>query len=186
MQKVFWLGVRHIAEGTDHLLFLLALLLSAARTSLWNIVKAVSGFTLGHSLTLAIGAFGLVSVPSRWVEILIALSIIVVCAENLLRQNAPADRFWLAGGFGLIHGFGFAGALRETGLGESGASVAVPLASFNLGVEAGQLIVVAIVLPLLFLMRRWRVFELHGARAISIAVIAVSGYWFLQRTLWFR
>ena len=89
----------------------------------------------------------------------------------------------LAGGFGLVHGFGFAGALRETGLGTSGASLAVPLFSFNLGVEIGQLAVASVVGPLLFLLRKWPGFTRYGMPAISAVVILIGGYWLLQRTI---
>jgi asparagine N-glycosylation enzyme membrane subunit Stt3 len=127
-----------------------------------------------------------VTISSRIVEPLIAASIVVVCIENFLRRNALADRLWLAGFFGLIHGFGFAGALRETGLGQSGASIALPLFSFNLGVEAGQLAVAAVVLPALLLMYRWQRFARYGVPAISAAVMLVSGYWLLERTFLFQ
>jgi hydrogenase/urease accessory protein HupE len=182
--EFFKLGVGHILGGFDHLLFLVALLVGVRKTP--AMLGIVTCFTVAHSMTLAMAALKVVTISSRVVEPLIAASIIVVGLENLWRRKATADRFWLAGGFGLIHGFGFASALRETGLGREGASVAMPLFSFNLGVEAGQLLVAALLLPALFLMRRWRPFELHGAWAVSALVIAVSGYWLLERTVGFR
>jgi hypothetical protein len=143
----------------------------------------ISCFTLGHSVTLALAAWDLVRISPRIVEPLIALSIIVVAVENLVRKEAAADRYWMAGGFGLIHGFGFASVLSATGLGQSGAAMAVPLFSFNLGVELGQLAVMAVVVPLLFALRRWPAFERRGATVLSVAVIAMSSYWMWERVV---
>jgi hydrogenase/urease accessory protein HupE len=175
----FILGVEHILTGIDHLLFLAALLIGVRRLS--AMLGVITCFTLAHSVTLAVAALNLVSISSRLIEPLIAGSIIIVCIDNFVRRDADRDRWWLAGGFGLIHGFGFAFALRETGLGEKGAELVVPLLNFNLGVEAGQLAVVAVFLPLLFAARRWLAWSRYGAPAISCVVIAVSGYWLVQR-----
>ena len=180
----FRLGVGHILGGFDHLLFLVVLLVGVR--SVPAMLGIITCFTVAHSVTLALAALDLVRTSPRIVEPLIAASIIVVCLENFWRRNAAADRLWLAGGFGLIHGFGFAGALRETGLGHEGASLVTPLFSFNFGVETGQLLVAALFLPALFLMRRWHPFERHGARAVSTMVLAVSGYWLWERTVWFK
>ncbi len=175
------LGVEHILKGFDHLLFLGALLIGVRR--LGPLLGIITCFTLAHSVTLALSALELASIPPRIVEPLIALSIMVVAIENLVRQEKTADRYWLAAGFGLIHGFGFGSVLRETGLAHSGASMAKPLFAFNSGVELGQFAVVAVVVPLLFAMRRWPDFARYGTPAVSTIVIAISGYWFLQRTL---
>jgi hydrogenase/urease accessory protein HupE len=181
-RPTFWeflhLGVHHILAGTDHLLFLGALLIRVRRlrTMFW----VITCFTLAHSVTLALSAMDLASIASRLAEPVIAASIIAVGIENLVREN-QADRCWLAGGFGLIHGFGFAGALRETGLGRSGSEMLIPLASFNLGVEIGQLGVAAVAIPLLFALRKQPRFEKFGVPAMSVAVILVSSYWFIQR-----
>jgi hypothetical protein len=176
----FKLGVEHIWSGIDHLLFLAALLIGVRKgTSMLGIITC---FTLAHSLTLALAALNVVSISSRIVEPLIAASIIIVCIANFIHRNVEADRVLMAGGFGLIHGFGFATALRETSLGQGGLSIAMPLFSFNLGVEVGQLMVAAIFLPLLVLVRRWSGFARYGTPTISACVLLVSGYWLLQRT----
>lgn len=178
--EFFKLGVKHILIGFDHLLFLAALLIGIRRPM--RMLGVITCFTLAHSVTLALAAMNVVTISLRIVEPLIAASIIVVCVANLVRQHAETDRLWLAGVFGLIHGFGFAAALRETGLGHTGASIAMPLFSFNAGVETGQLAVAAVFLPLLFLARRRQGFLHYGAPAISAGVILLSGYWLVERT----
>ena len=175
------LGVEHILAGFDHLLFLAALVIGVRKPV--AMLGIITCFTLGHSVTLALAAWDLVRISPRIVEPLIALSIIVVAVENLVRKEAAADRYWMAGGFGLIHGFGFASVLSATGLGQSGAAMAVPLFSFNLGVELGQLAVMAVVVPLLFALRRWPAFERKGATVLSVAVIAMSSYWMWERVV---
>lgn len=175
------LGVEHILLGFDHLLFLGALLMGVRKIK--PMFWVITCFTLAHSVTLALAALELVTVSSRIVEPLIALSIIVVAVANLVRPDAVADRYWLAGGFGLIHGFGFASVLRETGLAQGGQSIVMPLCAFNLGVELGQLAVAALAVPLIFGLRRWPAFLRYGIPATSVLIITLSGYWFLQRTV---
>jgi len=177
----FCLGVEHIWSGIDHLLFLAALLIGVRRGR--SILGIITCFTLAHSVTLALAALQIVNVPSRVIEPLIAASIIVVCIVNFIRPGAESDRVWMAGAFGLIHGFGFATALKATGLGESGASIALPLFSFNLGVETGQLIVAGVFLPSLVVVRQWPGFVRYGAPALSAGVLLISGYWLLERTI---
>jgi hypothetical protein len=161
----FRLGIRHIAEGTDHLLFLLTLLLPApllalggrwsqsttVRKSLIHILEIVTAFTLGHSLTLALSAFGLVQLPSRPVEVLIAVSILV-SAIHALRPIFPGKEAAIAAFFGLVHGLAFASALNELGM--TGWYRLVSLLGFNVGIETMQLIVVLMVLPSLLLLSR--------------------------------
>ena len=173
------LGIRHILTGFDHLLFLCALLLGCRR--LKPMLLVITGFTLAHSLTLALAALEVVTLSSRVVEPLIALSIVIVAAENLRRVEKPWYRYVLTCGFGLIHGFGFAGALRATGLAANGAELASPLFAFNLGVEVGQLAVAAVFVPVLFGLRRWPLFERQGTRVVSVVVILVAAGWFWQR-----
>lgn len=151
------LGVEHIFTGYDHLAFLLGLLLIAAGrgaregggAGLRYVVGVVSAFTLAHSVTLIVSALGWVSIPSRLVESVIAASIGLVALDNL-RGPAPRHRFLVTFAFGLIHGFGFASVLREIGLPKKG--LLWSLLSFNLGVELGQLVVVAMGFPVLLLM----------------------------------
>lgn len=175
------LGIEHILSGFDHLLFLCALLIGLRK--LGPMLGIITCFTVGHSITLALAALNLVMISSRVIEPLIAASIIVVGLENIFRKDATIDRYWMAGGFGLIHGFGFAGALRETTVIQAGESIVLPLFSFNLGVEVGQLLVAAIVVPLLLLLRRQPHFARYSIPAVSAVVILISGFWLLERTV---
>lgn len=173
------LGVQHILTGADHLAFVLALLVVCRR--LRNALAVVTAFTVAHSLTLALAALGLVALPSRVVEPLIAVTIVAVALENLWRGEQLRWRWALAGAFGLIHGFGFASALRDAGLGRNGAPIALPLFAFNLGVEVGQVCVAALVLPVLLRLRHWPPFARHGPKAISAAVGVLGCVWLVER-----
>lgn len=173
------LGVEHILKGYDHLLFLLGLLVVCRRFS--SVALLITCFTLAHSVTLALAALDLFTLSPRLVEPLIAASIVFVGVENLVRRDEPKWRWALTLAFGLIHGFGFAGVLREAGLGSSGSSLLAPLFSFNLGVEVGQVAVAAVVLPLLWRLRRWPAFDQRGHVFISALVILAGAYWLLRR-----
>lgn len=179
VKAFFLLGVEHILTGFDHLLFLCALLVTL--TSARRMIAIVTAFTLAHSLTLALAALDVVALPASLVEPLIALSIIVACVANLVRREAARARLWMAGAFGLVHGCGFAGMLRESVQGHAGRELLLPLLSFNLGVEAGQLLVAAAMVGLLVLLRRRPACLRYGAPAISCLVIAVSTWWLLER-----
>ncbi len=182
----FWgfltLGVEHIWTGYDHLLFLFALLV-VCRT-FRSIVAIITCFTLAHSLTLALATLDLINLPSRFVEPAIAASIIFVGVENLFRRGEePKGRWALTFAFGLIHGFGFASVLKELGVGRGGQGLAMPLFTFNAGVEIGQVVVAAIVLPVVWRLRKNEKFLRIGVPLLS-AVVAVAGlYWFLERTV---
>ncbi|MET0622175.1 MAG: HupE/UreJ family protein [Pyrinomonadaceae bacterium] len=173
------LGVEHILTGYDHLLFLFGLLLACRRFS--TAAKIVTCFTLAHSLTLALAALDLVSLPGRVVEPLIAASIVFVGVENILRRGEPRWRWALTFALGLVHGFGFAGALKEAGLGSGGTSLLVPLFSFNLGVELGQVAVACLLLPLLWKLRDVPAYEKHGTKVLSALVALAGAYWFVTR-----
>jgi hydrogenase/urease accessory protein HupE len=176
------LGIEHILTGYDHLLFLAGLLIACRRFS--TMAGIITCFTLAHSITLALAALNVVSIPSRVVEPLIAASIVYVGIENLLRRGTePKGRWALTFGFGLVHGFGFASALKEIGLGAGGSSLLAPLFSFNLGVEVGQITVAALFLPILFRLRRSPDFVRYGLPAASSLVVLLGGYWLLQRTV---
>jgi len=177
------LGIGHILniEAFDHLLFLTALLLGCRR--LKPMLLVITGFTLAHSLTLALAALNIVNISPRIIEPAIAASIIFVAAENFRRTEKAWTRYVLTCGFGLIHGFGFASALRDSGLGGTGAEIAMPLFAFNLGVEIGQLVVAAVLLPMLLLLNRWPWFARHGTRLISTLVILLAAYWVWQRLI---
>jgi hydrogenase/urease accessory protein HupE len=173
------LGVEHILTGYDHLLFLFGLLVACRRFS--TAAKIVTCFTLAHSLTLALAALDVVSLPGRVVEPLIAASIVFVGVENIVRRDEPRWRWALTFALGLVHGFGFAGALKEAGLGAGGAPLLVPLFSFNLGVELGQVALAAVLLPLLWKLRELPAFERRGTKVLSAAVALAGAYWFVTR-----
>lgn len=191
--SLFHLGVRHIAEGTDHLLFLLALLLPApllvsgsrwgqpagVRQSLLRIMGIVTAFTIGHSLTLTLAALGAVHVASRPVEVLIAVSILV-SAVHAMRPIFPGKEAWIAALFGLIHGVAFAATLDRLGLTRS-ERVAGILA-FNLGIEAMQMLVVALILPSLMLMSTTRAYPFLRIGGAVFAAAASLG-WIVERIL---
>jgi hydrogenase/urease accessory protein HupE len=175
------LGVEHILRGSDHLLFVLALMLLVGDK--WLLVKTITAFTVAHSITLAAATLGWMRVSQAPVEAVIALSIVFLASELARRGRAEASLTerhpWLvAFVFGLLHGFGFAGALREVGLPES--DVPLALLTFNLGVEAGQLLFVAGVLLVLNAGRRlsappW----MHALPSYAIGTIATA--WLLER-----
>jgi hydrogenase/urease accessory protein HupE len=175
------MGVKHIWTGYDHLLFLFALLI--VTKNFGSSVKIITCFTIAHSITLAVATLSLVQISSRIVEPLIAASIVYVGVENLFRGDDPKGRWLLTFAFGLIHGFGFASVLRELGVGENGSSIAVPLVSFNLGVELGQVVVAALVLPIIWRLRTKPNFVARWVPACSMLVALLGGYWFLQRVL---
>lgn len=184
VSSYFGLGVTHILGGTDHLLFVLCLILLIS--TLKGLLTTITAFTLAHSITLALSAFNVVHLAQPPVEATIALSILFLARELVLMdtgERLTARRPWaIAFVFGLLHGFGFAGALAEVGLPHENVSAALLL--FNLGVEAGQLAFVACVVPLVFFVRRAQVVWPHWARAAPVyAVGAVAGYWWLDRIL---
>jgi hypothetical protein len=172
-------GIHHILIGPDHILFLVGLLLLGGGG--WALLRIVTAFTIGHSVTLSLAALALVSPPAHVVEPAIALSIVFVGADNLLVGEKGRDvRGWIALAFGLVHGFGFAGVLREFGLPDG--ALAWSLFSFNLGVEIGQIAIVAAVAAGLALVRRHsQAAARRVAFAGSIAVIAAGTYWFVER-----
>lgn len=176
------LGVQHIWTGYDHLLFLLALLV-VCRT-FRSIVVIISCFTLAHSLTLALATLNLVNLPPRLVEAAIAASILFVGLENLWRRGEePRGRWALTFGFGLIHGFGFASVLRDLGVGTSGQRLALPLFSFNLGVELGQIVIAAVVLPLVWRLKKNEAYSRRGIPLLSAVVSFAGLYWLVERTV---
>jgi hypothetical protein len=173
-------GVRHILEGYDHLIFLFGILL--VLPSFLSALKIISCFSLAHSLTLTAAVLGAVRVPSQVVESLVAASIVYVGAENVLRRGRFAHRGLLTFGFGLVHGLGFATALRDMQIG-SGAAVALPLVSFNLGVELGQIAVAALVLPAVLWLQRDLRFARSWAPACSVLITILGGCWLVARAL---
>ncbi len=185
-------GTWHIWLGFDHVLFLLALLLPAVMVRrdgqwqaagefsvvCWNVLSIVTAFTVAHSLTLSLAALDVVRLPSRLVESTIAASVVLAGLGNL--YPAMMTRRWLvAFGFGLIHGFGFAAVLTDLGLPQD--SLLVSLVSFNVGVEIGQLAIVAAFLPLAYLIRRSWSYPRLVLTGGSLAVIAIALVWFTER-----
>lgn len=184
------IGVWHIWTGFDHVLFVVALLLGAVRVKetppepfrAWtaNILTLVTAFTLAHSITLVLTVMGAITIPSRLVEAAIALSVAIAAVNNIwniLGRHLAKITFV----FGLVHGMGFAGALSDLGLPSEGRAFA--LAAFNVGVEAGQLAILALLLPVVYAMR----VNLRGVQRavtfVSIAIASAGAIWFLDRTM---
>jgi hydrogenase/urease accessory protein HupE len=170
------LGVEHILTGADHLVFLLGLILVGG--SLRALIGVVSAFTLAHSITLALAALSVFTPSPRLVEPAIALSIAYVGVENLFVTDVR-NRWRITFPFGLIHGFGFAGALREIALPH--ARLPIALVSFNLGVELGQLGVLSILLPLTLAARRAPWFGNRGVKILSAGIAIGGGVLFVVR-----
>lgn len=176
------LGAEHIWEGPDHLLFVMGLLLLVG----WNrrLILTVTAFTVGHSVTLAMVTLGLFDYPVALVEFMIALSIYVLAVE-LAREDGGGvlwrQPWWLAAGFGLLHGMGFAGALAETGLPQS--NVPLALLAFNIGIELGQLAFIALLMVLLTTgARLWGVHRMTSLRPLPIFVLGgLSAMWCIER-----
>lgn len=187
-------GVWHIWIGFDHILFLLALLLPSVLVheagrwrgvarfgdALREVLWVVTAFTVAHSITLALAALGLVVLPSRLVESAIAASVVLAAANNL-RPVIEGRRWVAAFAFGLIHGFGFASVLAELGLPTQ--ALALSLLGFNLGVEIGQLAIVAAFLPLAYGLRRTGFYHRGVFVGGSLATLAIAALWFLERSL---
>jgi len=188
-------GIHHIAIGPDHILFVLGLLLLGG--GLARLLKIITSFTVAHSITLALASLGLVRLPSRLVEPLIALSIVFVALETLRarhRAKTPRDgassssgrvhdrRAPLAFGFGLVHGFGFASVLAGFGLPRE--ALGWSLAGFNFGVEIGQAVIVMLVAPpLAWLALRSPLAHARLVRVLAVLIAAAGGFWFVQRLL---
>ena len=175
---LFLLGIEHILTGYDHLVFLLGLVLVGGR--LRSLLAVVTAFTLAHSITLALAALGIWTPSGRLIEPAIALSIAYVGVENFFVKNAEG-RWRITFPFGLIHGFGFAGALAEVALPR--AQLAPALFLFNLGVEAGQLAVLLVLLPILAWLRKQAWFARHGVRAVSAVIVCAGVAWFVERVV---
>ncbi len=186
------LGADHIWMGFDHVMFLVALLLPAVlvrkhgrwresadfMAALVNVVKIVTAFTVAHSVTLSLSALGIVHLPGRLVEVVIAASIAFAAADILF--PVFRGRIWLVVfGFGLFHGFGFAGALEEMGVLRE--HIGLSLFAFNLGVEIGQVVIVTLLFPLLFALRRLPIYRQLALPVAAAAMILVSMGWVVER-----
>jgi len=190
-QSMFALGMQHIKEGTDHLLFLIVLLLPAAlltknkqwgkfggtKYSIIRLLKIVTSFTIGHSVTLLIGALGWLKLPAQPVEILIAFSILV-SAIHAIKPIFPGKEMYVAAGFGLIHGLAFASILANLKLGAG--TMALSILGFNLGIEVMQLFIVLITIPWLILLSQTSGYKyVRVGGAITSGIIAIA--WMLER-----
>ena len=190
------LGVWHIWIGLDHILFLMALVLPSVlrrengrwqpaenfTRALVKILTIVSCFTIAHTITLSLAALGVVNVPSRLVESVIALSITIAALHNLW-PVAKVNEAVIAFVFGLFHGFGFASVLGSLGLGTD--HLVLSLLGFNVGVEVGQVAIIAVVFPILFFLRRMRIYSI-GFRLGSVGLIAIGLLWVAERSLGFN
>ena len=190
-------GVWHIWIGFDHILFLLSLLLPAvlvwgrrqwraAETfgaAFWSVVRVVTAFTAAHSITLTLATLGYVSLPSRWVESAIAASVVLAALNNVW-PVFHGRRWMVAFGFGLIHGFGFASVLVDLGLPRD--ALALALVGFNLGVEGGQLGVVAVFLPLAYSLRRSWFYRRLVMVGGSLAIAVLAAVWLCERLFMFK
>jgi hydrogenase/urease accessory protein HupE len=181
----FWefvkLGVEHILTGYDHLLFLFGLMVVCR--DLRSILSVITCFTAAHSITLALATLDIVRLPGRIVEPMIAASIAYIGIENLVRRDSSKWRSLIAFSFGLVHGLGFADALRELGIKSGQFGIVLPLVGFNFGVELGQLCVAAIVLPILWNLRRNPSFVRQWVPICSLAIALSGSYWMLERIM---
>ncbi|MFI3188936.1 hypothetical protein BCS42_15775 [Crenothrix sp. D3] len=175
------LGIEHILTGYDHLLFLFSLLI--VTRSFWPAIKIITFFTIAHSITLGLAAFNVIDIPSTIVEPLIAATIIYVGVENIVRGDHPKGRQWLTFFFGLVHGFGFAAVLREMGISSMETGILLPLFSFNLGVELGQITVAAVFLPIIWWLHKQPLIEPKLTPVCSIFASVAGAYWLIERTL---
>lgn len=185
-------GIWHIWIGFDHILFLLSLLIPSVmvynktkwlpvtsfNTAFWDVVKVVSAFTLAHSLTLSMAVLGYAELPSRWVESVIAASVILAALNNLV-PVFTTKRALLAFCFGLIHGFGFASVLADLGLQTS--LKLWGLLGFNLGVEIGQLTLVLVFLPISYKLSRFSLYQLFVVRFCSMGIAGIGSIWLVER-----
>jgi HupE / UreJ protein len=172
-------GIHHILSGYDHLMFLAGLILAAAAVR--ELLVALTAFTVAHSISLALVAIGGVHAPPSIVEPLIAASIAWVGVESLLGRRV--GRWWIVFAFGLVHGFGFAGALTELGFGSSAAEVALAVLSFNGGVELGQLAAATVLFPIVRVLRSHPSWHTRLQPACSMLIVAAGTAWLIQR-LW--
>ncbi len=182
-------GAIHLVTGYDHLLFLLTLLLAGGvvskkrglRVAGREVAWVVTAFTLGHSVSLALATFGVVTLPPRWVESAIAATIVVVALDNVLRPERSGARPALSGVFGLVHGFGFASVLAEVGLPASQRALA--LFSFNVGIELAQLSFVVVLLAPLAWLASKKLYEPVVLRGGSFAIAAMGAVWLVERAV---
>ena len=174
----FMLGVEHLIGGPDHLLFVFGLLFIVFGWQ--NLIKTITAFTLAHSITLGLSVLEIVSLPSVTIEALIALTIIYLALEIKDERNNKSTPWLMAFGFGLLHGFGFAGALSEIGI--ANEQLLLSLLFFNVGIEVGQLIMIPLFLILIWLLQRIN-FNFSVTRLSSYAIGGMGSFWLIERVL---
>jgi uncharacterized membrane-anchored protein YitT (DUF2179 family) len=157
--------------------------LLAVTHSFWPAIKIITFFTIAHSFTLALAGLNLIELPSSFVEPFIAATIVYVAVENLIRGDHPKGRHWLTFGFGLVHGFGFASVLQEMDISSGGTGILLPLLSFNLGIETGQIVVASFVLPMIWRLNNNPEFSEKFLKGCSVLIALMGGYWLLERTV---
>ncbi len=186
-------GIWHIWLGFDHVIFLITLLLASVMgaagsrwepldnfgSGLWNVAKIVTIFTISHSVTLTLAAFNIFTLPIALVEAIIAASIIAVAVMNMF-PTLHRHMLWIVFVFGLFHGFGFANVLAPLALDPT--RQAVGILAFNLGVEIGQLAIVIVVFPILWMIRRWVGYQFTAFRLGTAALVVIAGMWFVERS----
>jgi hypothetical protein len=185
-------GIWHIWIGIDHILFLIALLLPSVlrlekgkwtpvtnfKEAFYNVLKVVTAFTVAHSVTLTLATLDIVTLPSKWVEAVIALSVVLAALNNIV--PLVSDRVWaVALGFGFIHGFGFANVLADLDL--PTGTLAIALFSFNIGVEIGQLAIVLVFFPIIFLLRSQAFYQPIKLRLGSAVIASIACAWIIDR-----
>ena len=174
----FMLGVEHLIGGPDHLLFVFGLLFIVFGWQ--NLIKTITAFTLAHSITLGLSVLEIVSLPSATIEALIALTIIYLALEIKDERNNKSTPWLMAFGFGLLHGFGFAGALSEIGI--ANEQLLLSLLFFNIGIEIGQLIMIPLFLISIWLLQKVK-FNFSVTKLSSYAIGGMGSFWLIERVL---
>ena len=172
----FMLGVEHLIGGPDHLLFVFGLLFIVFGWQ--NLIKTITAFTLAHSITLGLSVLEIVSLPSATIEALIALTIIYLALEIKDERNNKSTPWLMAFGFGLLHGFGFAGALSEIGI--ANEQLLLSLLFFNVGIEVGQLIMIPLFLISIWLLQKIK-FNFSVTKLSSYAIGGMGSFWLIER-----
>jgi len=174
----FWLGVDHLLSGIDHLLFVFGLIFLVKGMTI--LIKTITAFTLAHSITLGLSVFGVVQLPQATAEALIALTLVYLALEIGSKNKYLSTPWFLAFGFGLLHGFGFAGALSEIGF--ANENLLFSLLFFNLGIEAGQLVILPIIGLIIWFFNKIK-FEKFSYKLSSYAIGGMGTFWLIERMI---
>ena len=174
----FWLGVDHLLSGIDHLLFVFGLIFLVQGMTI--LIKTITAFTLAHSITLGLSVFGVVQLPQATAEALIALTLVYLALEIGSKNKYLSTPWFLAFGFGLLHGFGFAGALSEIGF--ANENLLFSLLFFNLGIEAGQLVILPIIGFIIWFFNKIK-FEKFSYKLSSYAIGGMGTFWLIERMI---